>query len=252
MAERLQIWSSGGGTQSSAIAVLILQGRLPRPDYAFIADTGRETGETWDYLDNVVNPALGEIGLTVERLKPPKIPDAFNPQGTLLIPAFLTGEHEAKASNFCSSYWKRDFVKRVAVERGLVPAVNWLGISTDEMKRVSAPRALNWQLRFPLIYDVPISRMKCASLVLDYGWPKPPKSSCWMCPNRRDAQWIHLRDTRPDEFIEAVKFDIEMRKRMPDAFLHESRTPLGEVAFKDSMDGDHGQLALCDSGECFV
>ena len=248
---RFQIWSSGGGTQSTAIAVLILQGKLPKPDYAFIADTGRETGETWDYLECVTNPALAGIGLTVERLVPPQMPDIFNAKGTLLIPAFFTGN--AKASNFCSSYWKRDFVKRIAVERGLVPAVNWLGISTDEMRRVSTPRAANWLLRFPLVFDCPLSRSQCIQVIADYGWPKAPKSSCWMCPNRRDSQWAHLRDNRPDEFKRAVEFDIEIRKRKPDVFLHESRTPLGEVILKEATDnGNHGQLVLCDSGECFV
>ena len=36
------IWNYGGGAQSCAIAVLILQGRLPKPDFAVIADTGRK------------------------------------------------------------------------------------------------------------------------------------------------------------------------------------------------------------------
>jgi hypothetical protein len=251
MATRFQIWSSGGGTQSTAIAILILQGKLPKPDFSFIADTGRETGETWEYLDRFTNPALAKIGLTVERLVPAQVPDIFNPKGTLLIPAFFT--ENAKASNFCSSYWKRDFVKRIAVQRGLVPAENWLGISTDEMRRVSTPRANNWLLRFPLVFDCPTSRHQCVQIIADYGWPKAPKSSCWMCPNRRDAQWIHLRDTRPDEFKKAVEFDKELRNRKPDAFLHDSRTPLGEVVLKEAPDGkENAQLSLCDSGECFV
>ncbi len=244
-----QVWSSGGGTQSTAIAVLILQRKLPKPDYAFIADTGRETQETWDYLEQITNPALAKIGVQVERLRPAQVPDVFNSKGTMLIPAFFTGN--AKASNFCSSYWKRDFVKRIAVERGLVPAVNWLGISTDELRRISTPRAANWLLRYVLVDDCPTSRDGCIEIIRDYGWPRAPKSSCWMCPNRRDPQWIHLRDTRPEEFTKAVQFDIELRDRKPDAYLHDSRTPLGEVVFKESKD-DHGQLTLCDSGECFV
>lgn len=251
MSERIQIWSSGGGTQSTAIAILILQGKLPKPDYAFIADTGREAQETWDYLESVTNPALRKIGLTVERLLPDHVPDIFNPRGTLLIPAFVTGQHESKLSNFCSSHWKRDLVKSVAIKRGLVPGTNWVGISTDEMRRVSTPKALNWLLRYPLIFDAPRSRNECVNIILDYGWPRAPKSSCWMCPNRRDAQWIHLRENQPEDWKKAVAFDLELRKRKPDAFLHDSRTPLGLVVLKDRQE-DHGQLALCDSGECFV
>lgn len=250
MAERLQIWSSGGGTQSTAIAVLIRKKVLPKPDRAFIVDTGRETGETWEYLDNVVNPALAEIDFTVERLKPEKLPDIFNSHGTLMIPAFFTGN--AKAGNFCSGRWKAEVLKREALARGLVPATCWMGISTDEMRRISVPRAQNWLLRYPLVFEAPMTRMACVNLIADYGWPPAPKSSCWMCPNRRDAQWVHLRDTRPEEFAQAVEFDIEMRKRKPDAFLHDSRLPLGEVKLKEASDEEHGQLPFCDSGGCFV
>lgn len=60
---RANVWSYGGGTQSVAIAALIIQGRLPKPDYAVIADTGMEKQSTWDYMDNVTNPALKSIGL---------------------------------------------------------------------------------------------------------------------------------------------------------------------------------------------
>ena len=127
-------------------------------------------------------------------------PRLFQRSGTLLIPAFLTGASEAKASNFCSSYWKREFVKRTAIQKGLIPATNWLGISTDELRRVSTPRAQNWLLRFPLVYEQPHNRIGCEWIIREHGWPKAPKSSCWMCPNRRDAQWIHLRETRPMSF----------------------------------------------------
>ena len=47
MNERFSVWSSGGGTQSSAIGVLILKELLQRPDVALIVDTGRENPETW-------------------------------------------------------------------------------------------------------------------------------------------------------------------------------------------------------------
>jgi hypothetical protein len=57
------VWSYGGGTQTAAIAVLILQGKLPKPDIAVMADTGREIQSTWDYLYTVVQPALDSIGV---------------------------------------------------------------------------------------------------------------------------------------------------------------------------------------------
>jgi enterochelin esterase-like enzyme len=45
LTERTQLWASGGGVQSAAIAALIVQGKL-RPDLAVIVDTEREQSTT--------------------------------------------------------------------------------------------------------------------------------------------------------------------------------------------------------------
>ena len=54
--------------QSVAIAELIYQGLLPKPDLAVIVDTERERSTTWEYLDNYTRPRLKEIGLEVHRV----------------------------------------------------------------------------------------------------------------------------------------------------------------------------------------
>ena len=48
--KRNLIWSCGGGTQSAAIAALIVQGRLPIPDISLMVDTEREKSGTWECL----------------------------------------------------------------------------------------------------------------------------------------------------------------------------------------------------------
>lgn len=63
---RSLVWSYGGGTQSIAIAVLIAQGRLPKPERIVMSDTGREATETWEWLETYVGPLLAEHGLTVD------------------------------------------------------------------------------------------------------------------------------------------------------------------------------------------
>ncbi len=59
---RTQLWSSGGGVQSAAIAALIVQGRIAPPDLAIIVDTEREQSTTWDYCSGLLIPDtdLGE------------------------------------------------------------------------------------------------------------------------------------------------------------------------------------------------
>lgn len=58
MNKPVEIFSHGGGTQSAAITALIVQGKLPKPDFVCIVDTERERQSTWDYLDAVIRPAL--------------------------------------------------------------------------------------------------------------------------------------------------------------------------------------------------
>lgn len=243
------VWGSGGGVQSTAIAVLILKGLLPRPDRAVIADTGRETQDTWDYLAQVVNPALAKIDLQVERLPCPQPPSFWNGEGTLLIPAYEAGM--PKLSNYCSSHWKREVVKRWAIKEGLTPATNWLGISTDEMGRIATPRAANWLLGYPLVFLCPRSREGCVNEIEQYGWPPAPKSSYYNCPNKRNTQWRHTRDHRPEEFEQACKDDEEIRTRNPNVYLHESLVPLRVADL--GKEGDDAKQATfgCNSGDCF-
>ena len=91
---RTQIWNNGGGTQSAAIATLIVTGKLPKPDLAVIADTGREKSATWDYLDRYIAPALESVGVTMRRVKKEDYAtkDLYGGADgqTLLIPAFTT------------------------------------------------------------------------------------------------------------------------------------------------------------------
>ena len=92
----VEIFSHGGGTQSAAITALIIQGRLPKPDFVCIVDTERERKTTWEYLDAIIRPALHSIGLEVHRIHKnewgTKQPDGkdylSHNRNTILLPAF--------------------------------------------------------------------------------------------------------------------------------------------------------------------
>lgn len=260
---RVQIFSSGGGTQSAAITALIVQGRLPKPDFVCIVDTERERGTTWQYLDAVIRPALGSVGLEVHRIRRSEwgnMPDhgkdwrSHNDQ-TLLIPAFTTQTGEVgKLSGFCSDKWKtrvRDrYVSKVlGLTRSRV--CNWIGFSLDETRRAARMMAgeefQSGGIRFPLIHDVPMRREQAIRLVESMGWPTPPRSACWMCPNQGDAEWMSLS---PQEFAQAVEFDRQLRQDDPFAFLHSSGSPLSEAGFKSEENKDGG--LFCSSEGCFT
>lgn len=185
---RTQIWNNGGGTQSAAIAALIVIGRLPKPDLAVIADTGRERSSTWDYLNAYIAPALASVGVTIHRVSKERYAsnDLFGGKDskTPLIPAFTTAAGDVgKLKGYCSGEWKRDVICRWATaEHGVKATTNWIGYSVDEIGRaVKAKTARKsqgkWQTRFPLI-ELGMNRGDCVALVQRMGWPFPPRSSC--------------------------------------------------------------------------
>jgi hypothetical protein len=249
---RTQIWASGGGVQSAAIAALICRGRL-RPDLCIIVDTEREQSTTWAYMDTVVSPALAKVGVTLHRVRKSEFErrDLYGGKDsdTLLVPAFTTHSGEiGKLSNYCSSYWKREVIKRWANSQGVKAADVWLGISVDEMNRVQVERSGKWANRYPLI-EARMNRGDCISLVTSMGWPTPPRSSCWHCPNHTQDEWRAIRQ-RPADWQAAVKLDRELRGTDPNVFLHSDCVPLDEANLDDSNGVLFGHD--CSSGHCFV
>ena len=253
-------WSYGGGTQSAAIAVLIAQGRLPKPERTVMADTSREATETWEYLDKHVSPLLASVGLRVE-IAPHSLAkcDLYSYKGELLIPAYTAN---GKLETFCSGEWKAEVVLRYLRSVGYGPknpVRTWIGISLDE-KRRAKPQNLKWQqLHWPLLFDFPLTRAECRHIVLEAGLPEPPKSSCWKCPHRRDPQWKRLKDFYPADFEAACRLDEQIRYEDilsggSGLWLHESRKPLREVDFKVVLNVHPLFTATtgCDSGYCWT
>lgn len=247
-----EVWKCGGGRQSAAILALIIQGKLPKPDIAAIADTGRENSSTWVYLDNVLQPAAEACGIEIVRI-PKEVYATVDLWGgadgeTLLIPAYTTENGKVgKLSNFCTNEWKTRIVDRWLAEQGVVSNVRkWLGFSVDEPKRY-LKHAANDFIRTPLV-ELNVTKPGCFALVREMGWPPPIHSSCWMCPNKSDTEWIDERDNRPEDFAKAVALDQEIRIRDPHAWLHPSCTPLSNVTLDPARDKE----LPCDSGNCFT
>lgn len=144
MNQRTQIWSSGGGVQSAAIAALIVLGEL-RPDLAVIVDTEREQSTTWAYMDEVISPALAKIGFVLNRVLKSEYAtvDLYGGSNgeSLLMPVFTNQSGEiGKLPTFCSSEWKTRVVRRWATAQGCTEVDIWLGISSDEKHRMKASK----------------------------------------------------------------------------------------------------------------
>lgn len=63
------LWNSGGGVQSTALAVLICQGKLPRPDLAVMIDCGYESVKTLEYMHEIAIPRLEAAGVTLHMVR---------------------------------------------------------------------------------------------------------------------------------------------------------------------------------------
>lgn len=254
ISERTQVWMNGGGGQSSGIAALICTGVLPKPDYAVIVNTGRERTATFDYYRRYVKPALDYRGVNCVMLDKEEwaTVDLTSTNGrNILIPAFTNQNNGSvgKFMNYCSTEWKLRVKRRFLREAGIRACDTWVGISMDEIRRVKKDDTKWDRTLYPLI-DLKMRRHDCDLAVLKMGWPKAPRSACWMCPNACDGEWLDMKENRPHDFALALSFDRELRLTDPNLWLHESCVPLDEVDFKarDGSAFDKG----CESGMCFV
>ena len=153
------------------------------------------------------------------------------------------------------------------VPKGRV-AEQWVGFSTDEVERANRRKDSQGvsylTTRYPLL-DLGMSRDDCIAYLTSKGWGDTEKSACIGCPYHGNRQWRELRDTKPDEWADAVKFDEAIRKGgsrgLPlngEAFLHRSRLPLSIApidhvtrveADKDYAAGQPSLLDLIEDGE---
>ncbi|RIH58407.1 hypothetical protein D3C59_35290 [Streptomyces sp. SHP22-7] len=111
-------------------------------------------------------------------------------------------------------------------------AETWIGFSTDEIGRVSDRGDTRYsRSRHPLL-DLGMSRTQCDAYLKHHGWTSVEKSACIGCPFHGNAEWRRMRDTDPQSWQEAVRFDKAYRTGpglRHERFLHISRRPLGEA-----------------------
>ena len=252
-----EIFSSGGGTQSACIAALIIQGRLPNPDWIVISDTERERPAVWLYHEQVIVPELEKHGMTIHRIPKSRFATVdiwAKGKGGTILPVFRIGS--GQSATHCSNEWKRRVINRFLRSNG-VPTNEqrlWMGYSLDEANRYTAMKwskeGLKNLCRFPLVEDVPLRRRDAIRVVEDMGWPTPPRSACWMCPNQSGNEWRDLKVNWPDAFQKAVVLEREVRQKESNAFFHPARIPLDQIDFGNEE--DLFERHPCNSGMCFV
>jgi hypothetical protein len=252
---RVQVWSCGGGRQSAGIAALIVQGRLPKPDHVCMAALEWERRATFRYVCDYVRPAMRSLGIPFTFISRKKYATKDFLGGadcaSILLPAYTDQSGEkSKLPEWCSGEWKRECATRWAAERPGWKARGvdcWVGITVEEQHRRRAPRKQWFAPAYPLLDVLHMHVSGCLEAVAAVGWPEPPRSRCYHCPNQSDAEWSELTS---EEFALACARDDWMRTIDPHAYLHRSLRPLRTVTLDPKADGG-GLFGGCQAGMCY-
>ena len=131
-----------------------------------------------------------------------------------------------------------------------VQVEQWIGISLDEVQRMSAS-GHRWIVnRYPLV-EARMTRGDCVEWLRRHDYPIPPKSSCTFCPFHTDTMWRDMKLNDPKSWADAVHVDRSLRtgKHLSlkgELYLHRSLVPLDQVDFRN--DEDRGQLPIGHAG----
>jgi hypothetical protein len=110
----------------------------------------------------------------------------------------------------------------------------WIGLTTDELDRVTYSDVPFIVHRWPLI-EAGMSRSDCIEWLARHGYPVPPKSRCYFCPYQSNQLWLEMKLYAPEDFARACALDRAIRHGIRGTshqlYLHESRTPLEGVDF---------------------
>jgi len=192
MSERLNWLSYGGGVNSTALAVLLVQGRFPEllPFGAVFADTKTEKPQTYQYIDEHFRPWLAARG--IEFVVVSAAEGVLERWERLRV----TGSRIIRA---CSTESKIKPIERFTAGRG---GLQIIGIDAGEAHR-ARPRPGKV---YPLV-DADIDRDDCLRIIRDAGLPDPGKSGCWCCPFMRVQEVVHLAKADPCSFARIKRLE---------------------------------------------
>lgn len=232
----------GGGLQTTALSILAAQGKLAVDQFIF-ADTGAEKPETYWYLANYITPLLSTALITVRSNLPSySLGDLYAHYWRLAtIPSVIQRR--------CTDHFKLRPIARYYKGQDIEMMI---GFSLDEAHRSRRRRTL-WRLEsYPLI-DMRLTAVDCRRIILDYGWPLPSKSSCFICQYQHVAEWLWLKRHHPDLFAQALALESRFHARRPDMYDYFGLlggTPLRRIALGVQPEMFANTEYSCWSGHC--
>lgn len=236
-----RILSFGGGIQTTALAILIAEGKV-KVDMAVFADTGCEKPETYWYIKNYMEPLFKQIGLEFAIVSTEKDdPTLYDYCWRIKDIPSVIGRR-----------WYTDKYKVRVIQKlyGTDKKTSYtIGFSSDEGKRIN-PDKKNAQ--YPLI-DLGMTANNCRYYIQSNGYPLPLKSSCYFCPFQHPVEWNWLKNHHPDLFKKALVLEARFHEHRPhlrETFGLVRGTPLRKL--KNGIQPEMFQLEgdSCWSGYC--
>jgi len=195
-----------------------------------MVDVGYEKASSWENVHNVLRPALARVGVDLQIIRTIDYRDneLFDPQQHLVLPAYQrTNGQVHRFNTHCSSSWKMRVAMRWMREQGLVRVIGWVGISTDEARRRRPSPAKWYSVQYPLL-DLGMDRLACYRVLWEMGWNDVRHTSCYICPQQSNEQWLYLYQRYPADWARATAIDEAIRQRDPSIYLHRSGLALDD------------------------
>ena len=263
MPNRITVLSLGAGLQSTALALLLDEGRLDaaKPDYAIFADTGAEPPWVYETVEALsqrlsypmVTAALGNLEADTWSMLHGERVEHRHKSYYVDIPVY---GQSGLMPRQCTTYYKIRPIRAMARQLAGWPCTvdMYLGISRDEVVRVKESRVKYIRHLYPLL-DAGWSRLDCATyLAAEHPDIPVGRSACYFCPFHSPAEWRQLAKKSPELMARAIELDDALQevKRGPFSLVRTGslRKALvgweAQTEFPDMVAGDE-----C-TGHCFV
>lgn len=237
--------SLGAGVQSSTMALMTACGELePMVDFAIFADTQDEPKKVYEWLDwlegqlpfPIYRVSKGSLWRYSTEVRTSKNGNKYLKTA---LPIFIDNNGSVgKMRRQCTSEMKIEpilrFVKKKIGKKGT--AIQWMGISYDEISRMRDSKEA-WKTNYYPLIEMRMTRKDCLDWMQAKGYPKPPRSACVYCPYHSDMEWLRLKTEEPEEFQKAIEYEQALKRSLSETaitgtpYLHKSLKPLGSVEF---------------------
>jgi hypothetical protein len=268
----INIFSYGGGVQSTAALALAAQGKIDYDTFLF-CNVGEDSEHpaTLEYVHKVAIPYAVQYGINLVELHKTRFgePETLYQRLTrpdsrsIGIPVRMNSSG-APARRSCTADFKIKVVDKWLREHGAKDhgAKVGLGISLDEFQRVKPnldPDTMKWKENaFPLI-DLRMSRQDCMNVIESAGLVIPPKSSCFFCPYHRLERWQEMRQSEPELFQKSADLETLVNERrqmlgLDPVWFTRKLKPLAQATseLKQRSLFDEEEDDVCESGYCFM